>query len=204
MVLAVLLRTMAKQLMRVVAIFVFLACAGIPAGATILQQLPLDEMAGKSTSIVRARVTGSSEAVRGTDVFTIYKFETLETLKSGPAAREVAVPGGGAGGIRQVVAGAPRLRTGQEYVLFLWTGRSGLTQLTGMSQGLFSVDRITAGDAQVSRASAGEQMLDAAGRAVRDEPLSMPLTELKAKIARALAASMPAGAQRTLISGAGK
>jgi hypothetical protein len=195
---------MAKQLMRVVAIFVFLASAGIPAGATILQQLPLGELAGKSTSIVRARVTGSSEVVRGADVFTIYKFETLETLKSGPAAREVAVPGGVAGGMRQVVAGAPTLRTGREYVLFLWTGRSGLTQLTGMSQGLFSVDRTTASDGQVSRASAGEQMLDAAGRAVRDEPLSMPLTELKAKIARALAVSVPAGAQRTLISGAGK
>jgi hypothetical protein len=204
MVLAVLLGTMAKQLMRVVAIFVFLASAGIPAGATILQQLPLGELAGKSTSIVRARVTGSSEVVRGADVFTIYKFETLETLKSGPAAREVAVPGGVAGGMRQVVAGAPTLRTGREYVLFLWTGRSGLTQLMGMSQGLFSVERTTASDGQVSRASAGEQMLDAAGRAVRDEPLSMPLTELKAKIARALAVSVPAGAQRILISGAGK
>ncbi len=84
MVLAVLPRTVAKQLMRVVAIFVFLACAGIPAGATILQQLTLDEMAQKSTSIVRARVTGSSEVVRGGDVFTLYKFETLETLKSWP------------------------------------------------------------------------------------------------------------------------
>ena len=195
---------MAEQLMRVVAIFVFLACAGIPAGATILQQLPLDEMAGKSTSIVRALVTSSSEVVRGADVFTIYRFETLETLKSGPAAREVAVPGGVAGGMRQVVAGAPTLHTGREYIFFLWTGRSGLTQLTGMSQGLFSVDRTTSGDRRVSRGAAGEQMLDASGRAVRDEALSMPLTELKAKIAKALVLLAPAGTQRTLISGAGR
>jgi hypothetical protein len=194
---------MAKQLMRV-AIFVFLSCAGIPARATILQQLTLDDMARKSTSIVRARVTGSSELVRGADVFTIYKFETLETLKPGPAAREVAVPGGVAGGMRQVVAGAPTLRAGREYVLFLWTSRSGLTQVMGMSQGLFSVERATAADAQASRAAAGEQMLDAAGRAVRDEPLSMPLTELKAKVSKALAAAVTAGAQPTLAQREGK
>lgn len=204
MVLAVLPRAMAKLLMRVLAISVFLASVGIPAGATILQQLTLDEMARKSTSIVRAKVTGSSELVRGGDVFTVYKFETLEALKSGPAAREVAVPGGVAGGMRQVVAGAPTLRAGREYVLFLWTGRSGLTQLMGMSQGLFSVDRSTAGDRQVSRAAANEQMLDAAGRAVRDETLSMPLPELKAKVSKALAVAVTAGAPGVQALRAGK
>jgi len=189
MVLAVLLRTMAKQLMRVVAIFAFLACAGIPVQATILQQLTLDEMVQKSTSIVRARVTGSSEAARGGDVFTLYRIEMLEVLTSGPAVREVAVPGGVAGGMRQVVEGAPTLHAGGEYVLFLWTSRSGLTQLMGMSQGLFSVERTTAGDRQASRVAAGEQLLDAAGRSVREETFSIPLKELKAKVSKSLAAA---------------
>lgn len=204
MALAVLLRTMAKQLMRVVAISVLLASVGISARATILQHLTLEEMAQKSTSIVCARVTGSSEVVRGGDVFTLYKFETLETLKSGAAAREVAVPGGVAGGMRQVVAGAPTLRAGREYVLFLWTGRSGLTQLTGMSQGLFGVERTTAGDLRASRAAAGELMLDAAGRAVRDDALSIPLTELKAKVSKALAVAWTAGATGIPAPRAGK
>lgn len=204
MALAVLLRTMAKQLMRVVAISVFFASVGIPMGATILQQLTLDEMTRKATSIVHARVTASSEVARGGDVFTIYRFETLEVLKSGIAAREVAVPGGIAGGVRQVVAGAPTLRAGREYVLFLWTGRSGLTQLMGMSQGLFSIERATAGDRQASRVAAGEQMLDASGRAVRDEALSMPLTELRAKVSRALAAETPAAPASPRAPGAGK
>ena len=204
MVLAVLLRTMAKQLMRVVAISLFLASVGIPAGATILQQLTLDEMVTKSTSIVRAKVTGSSEVVRGGDVFTLYKFETLEILKSGRAAQEVAVPGGVAGGMRQVVAGAPTLRAGREYVLFLWTGRSGLTQLMGMSQGLFNVERTTANDRQASRAAVGEQMLDPAGHAVRGEALSMPLTELKAKVSKILAVALTAGAAGSPAPGAGK
>jgi len=204
MVLAVLLRTMAKQLMRFVAISVFLACAVIPVRATILQQLTLDEMARKSTSVVRVRVTGSIDVVRGGDVFTLYKFETLESLKPGAMVREVAVPGGVAGGMRQVVAGAPTLRTGREYVLFLWTSRSGLTQLIGMSQGLFSVERSTTIDPRASRVASGEQMLDAAGRAVRDETLSMPLTELKTKVSKALAVAMMAGAPAPQAQRAGK
>jgi hypothetical protein len=197
MVLPVLLRTLAKQLMRVVAISVFLATVGIPASATILQQLTLDEMARKSTSIVRARVTGSSEALRSGNVYTLYKFATLETLKPGPPLQEVVVPGGVAGGIRQVVAGAPALRQGQEYVLFLWTSRSGLTQLMGMSQGLFSVEHTAAGDGQASRAMAGEQILDASGRPIRDTALSMPLAELKSRVSKALAVTRTAGATAT-------
>jgi hypothetical protein len=196
-VLAVLPGTLAKQLMRVVAISVFLASVTIPAGATTLQRLTLDEMAQKSTAIVRAKVTGSSEIIRGGEIFTTYKFDVLQTLKSGPGVREVAVPGGVAGGMRQVVAGAPTLSAGREYVLFLWTSRSGLTQLIGMSQGVFSVKRTNAGDLLASRSAAGEQMLDAAGRAVRDEALSIPLNELKAKVSKALAA-VSAGAAGTV------
>jgi hypothetical protein len=164
--------------------------------------LTLDEMAQKSTLIVRARVSGSSEEVRGGDVFTVYKFETLETLKSGRLAGEVAVPGGVAGGMRQVVVGAPTLLAGREYVLFLWTSRSGLTQLMGMSQGLFNVDRKTSADGQASRAAADEQMLDAAGRAVQDQALSMPLKELRAKVSKALA--VPLGSLGTATPGATK
>jgi hypothetical protein len=186
----VLLRTLAKQLMRALAIFVglYLASASVPAGATTLQQLSLAEMAQKSTAIVRAKVTGAVEVLRGTDVYTVYQLETLETVKApnGIKPAEVAVPGGVAGGLRQIVPGVPLLRAGQEYVLFLWTSRSGLTQLMGMSQGLFTVERTTAGGVLVTRAAAGEQMLDGVGRAVRDEALSMPWPELKKKTMQAL------------------
>src|SRR5665213_4149859 len=179
--------------MRALAILVRLCLAGasIPAGATTLEQLSLGEMAQKATAIVRAKVTSSIEVLRGTDVYTVYQLETLETVKApnGIKPADVAVPGGVAGGLRQIVAGAPVLRSGQEYVLFLWTSRSGLTQLMGMSQGLFTVERTTTGDLRASHSAAGEQMLDAAGHAVRDQALSIPLTELRARVSRALARS---------------
>jgi len=178
--------------MRALAIFVCLSVAGasVPARATTLRQLSLDEMAQKATAIVRAKVTGSVEVLRGTDVFTVYQLETLETVKApnGIKPADVAVPGGVAGGMRQVVAGAPVLHAGQEYVLFLWTSRSGLTQLMGMSQGLFTVERPPAGDVIATRAAAGEQMLDSAGRAVHDERLSLPWAELKSKVTKTLMA----------------
>ena len=173
---------LAKQLMRPLAILVFFARAWVPAEATTLQQLSLGEMAEKATSIVRARVTGSRAVVRGADVYTLYRIEALETLKPGSAVSEVAVPGGVAGGIRQVVAGAPALRAGQEYVLFLWTGRSGLTQLLGLSQGVFMVEHTASGDLRASRAAAGEQMLDAAGHAAQDQAVSMAWAEMRAKV----------------------
>src|ERR1700688_4192908 len=86
-----------------------------PLRATTLQQLPLPEMARKSTAIVRAKITGSAGVLRGSDVYTVYKLDPLETWKApaSGAPTEVAVPGGVAGGLRQPVDGAPALAEGR-------------------------------------------------------------------------------------------
>jgi hypothetical protein len=175
--------------MRFLWVTLSLATLLAPLQATTLEQLPLDEMTRKSTAIVRARVGGSMGVLRGADVYTMYRIEIQEILKPGlkPVPVEVAVPGGVAGGLRQMVAGAPALRIGSEYVMFLWTGRSGITQLIGLSQGLLDVTRSGAGDPVARRAPAGELMLDSAGRAVQDQPISMKLSDLKAQVSRALA-----------------
>jgi hypothetical protein len=165
-----------------------------PLGATTLQQLPLPEMAQKSTAIVRAKVTAASGVLRGSDVFTVYTLVPVEVWKapSSGAPREVNVPGGIAGGLRQPVDGAPALAIGREYVLFLWTSRTGLTQLIGLSQGLSQgLFDVRTGESDkgmtVSRPAASERMLDAAGRPVHDQALSLKLTDLKAQVDRALA-----------------
>jgi hypothetical protein len=162
----------------------------LPLQATTLQKLTLPEMAQKSTAVVRARVKATSGVLRGGDVFTVYKLEPVEVWKS-PAAgvpREVAVPGGVAGGLRQPVDGAPALVEGREYVLFLWTSKTGVTQLIGLSQGLFDV-RAQSGVPTVWRGPASERMLDGSGQPMRDEAVSMKLTELKAQVSQALAGS---------------
>src|SRR5580658_7150323 len=106
--------------MRIAALTV--ALCGL-ATATTLQQLSTDDMIRQSTSIVRVQVTGSAPVLRGRNIYTQYQFTVLETLKaasSGLASSAVSVPGGSMQGIRQMVAGAPVLASGQQYVIFLW------------------------------------------------------------------------------------
>jgi hypothetical protein len=176
--------------MRNRSILASLAVLAAPAWATTLQKLSLDDMIGQSTSIVRAKVTGSSTSMLGRDIYTYYQFQVLETLKAGPAqpssaqssSSSVAVPGGVARGLRQIAAGAPALSAGQEYVLFLWTSRSGLTQVIGLSQGLFTVMQNEAGDTVLVRPAASELMLDQAGKVVNDQGVTMKLTDLRTEI----------------------
>src|SRR5690242_2258583 len=107
-------------------------------GATTLEQLSLDDMIRLSTSVVRAKVVSSRADAIAADAYTHYRLQVSETWK-GSAPAEVTVPGGVIRGQRQIVAGAPTLAVGEEYVLFLWTSRTGMTQVIGLSQGLFGV-----------------------------------------------------------------
>jgi hypothetical protein len=174
--------------MRSLLITLSLASALATLHGTTLERLPLGEMTQKSTAIVRAKVVGVSGVLRGADIYTIYRIEIVESWKASPKLEplQVAVPGGVAGGSRQMVAGAPSLHVGEQYVMFLWTSPSGLTQLIGLTQGLFSVQESGAGDTTALRAAAGELMLDASGHPVRDEAVSMKLSDLKAQVRCAL------------------
>jgi hypothetical protein len=155
--------------------------------ATTLQQLSTPEMARKSTAIVRAKVTGSHSEFRGAEIWTFYQLQVLEEWKSaGSTPAEAAVPGGSARGIRQTAAGAPTLSPGQDYVLFLWTGKSGITQIIGLSQGLFTVGQNADGELVARRPAASEPMLDQSGLPVADQPLEMPLSDLHALVAKSL------------------
>ena len=160
--------------------------------ATTLEQLTLDDMIRQSTAIVRARVTGSHAGTRGGNIYTYFQLQTVESWK-GQAITEVAIPGGVAGGIRQSVSGAPELKPGQEYVLFLWTSRSGLTQVIGLSQGLFKLSEEGSeggrGVAMAQRPAASELMLNRSGLPVDDHAVSMPVQDLRARVLQALGAA---------------
>jgi hypothetical protein len=152
------------------------------AWATTLEQLSMAQMIQQSTAIVRAKVTGSFAANRNGTIYTFYRLQVTENLKSTtPASAEVAVPGGALGRMTQSVAGAPELKTGGEYVLFLWTSRSGLTQIIGLSQGAFDV-RTSGGSALLSRPASSEQMLDGQGHPVKDQAATLGLDELRVRV----------------------
>src|SRR5258708_2344000 len=172
--------------MRILSIALVAAGMLVPAGATTLQQLSMDDMIRKSTSIVRAKVIDSHTAFRGQDIYTYYRLQVLEGWNTGAQQVEVAVPGGFAKGMRQLAPGAPSLIAGDEYMVFLWTSRSGLTQIIGLSQGLFSVKPSASGEPLLIRPAATELMLDKSGHVVNDLPLSLHLTDVRSQIQRTL------------------
>jgi hypothetical protein len=158
-----------------------------PAGATTLLKMSMNDLIVQSTSIVRARVTGSRVAASGKDIYTYYQFEVSETLKKGAILPvEFAVPGGVYGNLRQIGIGSPVFTEGQEYVLFLWTSRSGMTQVVGLTQGMFNLTRDSSGATVLNRPAIADQMLDKSGKPVTDAAVTMKWSDFHDMIVRAL------------------
>lgn len=150
-------------------------------GAT-LGRLSLSDMIGKSISIERAKIASSFAAAEGPVIYTHYKLQVSEQLK-GLAISEIVVPGGVANGIRQFFAGAPQFQAGDEFVFFLWTSKSGLTQVMGLTQGLFTVAAGGGADPTVTRVASEELMLDTGtGHPVKDQTIVLKLSDLRARV----------------------
>jgi hypothetical protein len=175
--------------MRKLMLLGLVAAAGLlPLQAATLQQLSLDQMIQQSTGIVRGKVQLSGSAFRGSLIYTHYQVQVSETLKGTPATSlDVAVLGGMTNGVRQNFAGAPALTSGQEYILFLWTSKTGLTQIIGLSQGLFATMSNSAGQAMVVRAASTERMLNTAGQPVVDSDIQMLLSDFRTRVQTVLA-----------------
>ena len=180
--------------MAVKRLFIFalvLAFCTWPLQCATLERLSLDDMITKSTAIVRGKVTGSYAAYSGRVIYTHYSVQVSERFKGGSqGVVDLAVPGGAANNQRQVFDGVPAFQPGDEYVFFLWTGRSGLTQVIGLTQGLFSIAPGTSADPVATRRASGELMLvRGSGTPVKNETLVMKVSELRSRIAATLAAA---------------
>jgi hypothetical protein len=154
-----------------------------------MQQLSMDDLAVKSTAIIRGHVTDSYTATTGPTVYTHYHIAVTEIWKGASAMTvDVALPGGTTGGIRQSYPGVPQLATGTDYVLYLWTSPdSGITLPTGFSQGIFAVTGSTPSGLLTSRSATSELMLNSNGHPVQDRAVSMHLADMKSQVATALA-----------------
>jgi hypothetical protein len=170
------------------AIPVFIGLVTSPLLSATLERLSLADMIGKSTGIVRATVGSSFTSRTGPVIYTHYQLQVSERYK-GPAQSTVdlALPGGVADGIEQIYSGVPQLHSGEEYVFFLWTGKSGLTQVIGLTQGLFGISDVGARNPALRRTASREFMIDrTSGRRVEDQTLTMNLSALKSEIASTL------------------
>ena len=182
------MRSLSYLLAAVALVVSLLVLGGTTLYATTLQRLTTDDMVAQSTSIIRAKVTGSRSQAIGHDVYTYYQIQITDTLKAGATVvKEVAVPGGVAGNIRQIAIGSPVLNIGGDYVIFVWTGKSGMSQVIGLSQGLFAVGTNSAGLTVLSRPAISDQMLDRQGKPVADQAVTMTLSDLKTAIQKSQA-----------------
>jgi hypothetical protein len=162
----------------------------LPLHSATLQRLSLDDMIARSTTIVRGKVTASWAAFTGSVIYTHYQIQVSEQFKgAGQTSVEVMTPGGTVRGLQQSFSGSPVLNQGEEFVFFLWTSKNGITWITGLTQGLFSVAGATGTDRTATRSASRELMLDpATSRPVKDSALTMSLSALRSRIAATLAA----------------
>jgi hypothetical protein len=167
------------------------ACCALLPGSTLLK-LSLNDMILQSTAIVHGTVQPSYSAFRGAMIYTHYQVQVTNTYKGVPARTwDVAVPGGAVNGVQQYFAGAPALTAGQDYFLFLWTSKTGLTQVIGLSQGLFNVASNSAGQLIVSRGATSETMLNTSGQVITDSSIQMTLSQMISYIQAGLAGGTP-------------
>jgi hypothetical protein len=175
-------------------LFIFALLVGSLQCAT-LERLSFDDLAAKSTAIVRGKVTDAWMAKTNGVIYTHYKVQVAETFKgSAQSSVEIMVPGGTLNGVHQTFAGSPTLNAGDDFVLFLWTSKSsGITWIMGLTQGMFNLNSDGTPDPAAVRPASRELMLDAAtGKQVKDTAVNMRLSELRSRIAASLA---KAGAQ---------
>jgi hypothetical protein len=170
-----------------VAVFIVGLLLCVSAFGATLEQLSIEQMAQQSTVIVRGRVTGCTGEIRGRVIYTRCGVAVTETWKGAAAPKvDFIVLGGTARGLSQTFSGAPKFSPNEQFVFFLWAGKSGVLQIMGLSQGVFDVTFSASGKATVHRAATSETMLDKAGNPVQDQPVSLPVEELRARVNKAL------------------
>lgn len=175
--------------------FVLLAglWVGAAAHAATLEKLTLDELIEKSTGIVRGVAGDARVDRRGPLLYTVYGFDVTESWKGpGAPAVQIALPGGRDGGREQRFGGVPELHAGQTYLLFLWTGPSGRTQITGLGQGVFRVVEDADGRQRVVRDPIDDVVFVPSpdGAPPDNDAVDMTLEAMDARIRKTLGRSM--------------
>ena len=159
------------------------------APAATLEQMTLERLAQESTAIVQGRIAGERTIQAGPLLYTVKTIEIVRQWKGEPSQTvEVALPGGSLGGQRQRFGGAPQLAPDTDYVLFLWTGPSGRTQITGFSQGVCELRIAADGTPRIVRRPSSDVVLSPNGAgAAGDGALDLTLGEFSRRVEASLA-----------------
>ncbi len=164
----------------------------VPAGATTLRQMDLDELAVRADRIVHARAVDKKTYwdETGTRIYTDTTFEVLGEAKGqGPRRLTVSMLGGRIDPAEMTVEGTPSFSLGDEVVLFTSPRPDGKKNLVGFSQGAMRVleDPGTGEKFAVSGVPAGVTFVEDSGghpSVIHPSPHQVPLEQLFDQIRR--------------------
>jgi hypothetical protein len=160
--------------------------------ATTLARLSLEQLGAGSDAVARVRCAGAESRWENGSVWTVTKFDIVETLK-GRLPREITVrlPGGRVGHLTATVDGTPKFNPGVEAVVFLERSRAGGFTVAGWVEGTFRISRDPrTGSETVTQDSSAFAVFDTATRTFRTEGIRrMPMEMFRARIAASVAHS---------------
>ena len=117
---------------------------GMPAAAITVAPLSFDQLVNKSALVVLARVIDvrGEFIADGRGIESVVTVSVLKGLKGGPGDTvQFTVPGGRAGRYLNLIPGAPVFTAGDLAVIFLTARGARLPITTGLTQGVYRVQR---------------------------------------------------------------
>jgi hypothetical protein len=147
---------MRVSLPRILVALLLLSTIAVPrAGATTMVPMSLDDLASRSSAIVRATTLSTSVAWNENRVIvTTAHMRVTESLAGNLAPGQefdVATLGGTINDMTLLVEDAPHFTAGADAVLFLEAGTAAPYHVTELAQGKFDVHRDATGRERISR-----------------------------------------------------
>jgi hypothetical protein len=181
-------RVLINALTMMSAAFICAAYGGLPAIATTLLRMSLQQMAASADLVVRGRCVNVESHWENGAIWTIAEIDVTESLKgASPLHIRVRSPGGRVGHIVSHVDSTPKIREGQDDVLFLQKNRLGDYSVTAWAEGMFHVRRAADGQETVRQASSDIAVFDPATRQFQTDGIrNLRLSDFRRQLVRAL------------------
>jgi|SRR5579872_3482988 len=157
--------------------------------ATTLARLSLDQLAVAADATARVRCTGAQSRWENGQIWTVTRFDVVETMKGTlPSRITVRLPGGRVGHLTATVDGTPRFKAGDEVIVFLERSRAGEFSVTAWVEGTFRIGRDPRSGAEtVTQDSSNFAVFDVAARTFHTEGIRrMAIEQFRERVATAL------------------
>ncbi len=176
---------------RAIVFFAVVGAASVAAATTIIP-MPVEQLASRSTQVVRARAMESWSAWNPTKtiIYTYTKFQVVKSFKGAPEqAITVKQLGGRVGNTVQKVSGVRQFTGGEENVLFLQPSQDGdgTMIVTGLVQGNFRLYLTSTGQVAASNGVPEVSAVQVGTGAVSDyRGSAMTVEQLESRIQKAV------------------